>query len=297
MPDDPNNPLAGYDLEAWTPPAPPAGMADTVVTRMTKQPPPAARAHVAVQKQSLRTVFAAAGATLVASAAVAVLVMTHHAAPAAQVVETGPVAPPAPLVALPAGRVALPAGSPEDDAHVAALEKRVLELEVAVERLRAELQLQEQQQQRSLPPLAPRPVVVAPREADAFDTQHGPSGDDGLLCNPFESAHGCHVDRPRPPPAEAPGPGASLPSPPCDPFSSRREGCGRDAGATGKVHVQTKPVTHIAIDSQDTQQSTPADFVLPAGKHKITVEVNGDKYTYPLTIRPGETTTFEKDLE
>ena len=297
-PDDPNDPLAGYDLAAWSPPAPPAGMAATVVTRMTTQPPAAVRVHVAAQKQSLRTVFAAAGATLVASAAIAVLVMTHHAAPAAQVVETGPVASPAPL-APPRG--ALPAGAPEDDAHVAALEKRVLELEVAVERLRAELQIQEQQQQRSLPPLAPRPVVVEPRAIDPFDTQHGPSRDDGALCDPFESAHGCHVERTPPPSAAAlaPGAGPIFPSVPCDPFSSRRAGCGPDASAsaTGEVLVRTKPVAHIVIDGQDTGKISPAVLVLPVGKHQVTVEVNGDKYTYALVIQPGETTTFDKDLQ
>jgi hypothetical protein len=36
---------------------------------------------------------------------------------------------------------------------------------------------------------------------------------------------------------------------------------------------------------------------LAPGRHKLTLQLGGDRFTYPLTIRPGETERVSKDLQ
>jgi tetratricopeptide (TPR) repeat protein len=64
----------------------------------------------------------------------------------------------------------------------------------------------------------------------------------------------------------------------------------------GRVKISCDPTAHIMIDGKDTGQTTPASFELAPGKHKVTFVIGGDRFTYPVTIKAGETETLSKDL-
>ena len=71
------------------------------------------------------------------------------------------------------------------------------------------------------------------------------------------------------------------------------------ADGTGFLTLTSKPAAKISVDGTPTGFTTPigaGKLKLTAGKHKITFEVSGDKYTYPVTIRAGETSSLSKDL-
>jgi hypothetical protein len=65
----------------------------------------------------------------------------------------------------------------------------------------------------------------------------------------------------------------------------------------GTVSISSKPAAHVYIDGADSGATTPVSRELPAGKHKVTFEVGGDKYTYSIMVRDGETATLSKDLQ
>jgi hypothetical protein len=63
----------------------------------------------------------------------------------------------------------------------------------------------------------------------------------------------------------------------------------------GALTVQSKPRAAIWIDGKDTELTTPATLKLPAGKHKLMLVVDKNKYTYPVDIKTGEKTLVVKD--
>jgi tetratricopeptide (TPR) repeat protein len=77
-----------------------------------------------------------------------------------------------------------------------------------------------------------------------------------------------------------------------------REGITLDTlEAPGTVKIECTPAAHITIDGVDTGKTTPASLQLPAGKHKLTFVIGGDRFTYPVAVTPGETTTISKVLQ
>jgi len=67
----------------------------------------------------------------------------------------------------------------------------------------------------------------------------------------------------------------------------------------GYATISSTPPARIAIDGKDTGLSTPIlghTLPLSPGKHKVTFIVGGDKFTFSITIKAGETATVHKDL-
>ncbi|MBA3452162.1 MAG: PEGA domain-containing protein [Deltaproteobacteria bacterium] len=64
----------------------------------------------------------------------------------------------------------------------------------------------------------------------------------------------------------------------------------------GVILVSSNQPAKILLDGVDTGKITPATLRATAGKHKITLELDGDKFTYPVTVKPGETVTLTKVL-
>jgi hypothetical protein len=68
----------------------------------------------------------------------------------------------------------------------------------------------------------------------------------------------------------------------------------------GFLHVESKPVASILVDGEDTGLKTPIRghaLPLKPGRHKITFVVAGERFTYPVVIKAGETTRMSKDLQ
>jgi tetratricopeptide (TPR) repeat protein len=74
------------------------------------------------------------------------------------------------------------------------------------------------------------------------------------------------------------------------------EGMYPAASDKGTLRIACNPTAHIAIDGNDTGQTTPSKFELAPGKHKVTFVIGGDRFTYPVTIKAGETETISNDL-
>ena len=65
------------------------------------------------------------------------------------------------------------------------------------------------------------------------------------------------------------------------------------------LHVLSTPVTHIYIDGIDTGLSTPItgdQLKLAPGPHKVTMEIDHNRYSWPVTIEAKKTVTLSKDL-
>jgi hypothetical protein len=75
------------------------------------------------------------------------------------------------------------------------------------------------------------------------------------------------------------------------------------AGSTpskGWVQLTSKPSAKILVDGNDTGLSTPITgrtLALTPGKHRITFQIGGDKYTFTVTVKAGETVTLDKMLQ
>jgi hypothetical protein len=69
------------------------------------------------------------------------------------------------------------------------------------------------------------------------------------------------------------------------------------ADGPGSALITSTPPARILIDGTDTGQTTPATLELAPGKHKLTLQLGGDRFTYPLIIKAGEATTISKDLQ
>ncbi len=68
----------------------------------------------------------------------------------------------------------------------------------------------------------------------------------------------------------------------------------------GYLQVFSKPTAKISVDGTDTGMSTPISghtLSLAPGKHKVTFVIGDDRFTYPVTIKPGQTESMTKDLQ
>ena len=75
------------------------------------------------------------------------------------------------------------------------------------------------------------------------------------------------------------------------------EGGGAPAAPeVGALRLQCNPPAMIMIDGKDTGQTTPAVVKVTPGKHKVTFVLGGDRFTYPVEAKAGETATISKDL-
>jgi tetratricopeptide (TPR) repeat protein len=68
---------------------------------------------------------------------------------------------------------------------------------------------------------------------------------------------------------------------------------------TGYLEVTCQPEAKVLIDGKDTGLTTPVKgkkLPLAAGKHKLTLVVGADRFTYPTVIEAGKTVKMSKDL-
>lgn len=68
----------------------------------------------------------------------------------------------------------------------------------------------------------------------------------------------------------------------------------------GYLQVFSKPSAKILIDGVDTGLTTPiqgAALALAPGKHKVTFVIGGDRFTYFVVTKSGQTDTMTKDLQ
>jgi hypothetical protein len=70
-----------------------------------------------------------------------------------------------------------------------------------------------------------------------------------------------------------------------------------DDPTKGYVQLGSKPSAKIFVDGSDTGKSTPIKLPVSPGKHKISFVVGDDRYTYPITVKAGETVPMQKDLQ
>src|SRR5262249_4125180 len=72
------------------------------------------------------------------------------------------------------------------------------------------------------------------------------------------------------------------------------------APSKGWVVLTSKPNAKILVDGSDANLSTPVlghALGLPEGRHRITFQIGGDKYTFTVTVKAGETVTLDKILQ
>ncbi|HET7501426.1 MAG TPA: protein kinase [Kofleriaceae bacterium] len=72
------------------------------------------------------------------------------------------------------------------------------------------------------------------------------------------------------------------------------------ADPRGYAAITSNPSAKIAIDGKDTGLSTPISghaLPLTPGKHKVTFVIGGDKFSFSIAIKAGETTPLHKDLQ
>lgn len=70
-----------------------------------------------------------------------------------------------------------------------------------------------------------------------------------------------------------------------------------DPPETGVIKINSRPPARVLLDGVDTGQTTPATLQATPGRHKFTLDVRGDKFTYAVTVKAGETVTVSKELE
>ena len=68
------------------------------------------------------------------------------------------------------------------------------------------------------------------------------------------------------------------------------------AAGTATLHIDCVPQAQILIDGAPTGKTTPVNLTLTPGKHKVTYVIGADRFTYPVTLRAGETESVSKDL-
>lgn len=66
---------------------------------------------------------------------------------------------------------------------------------------------------------------------------------------------------------------------------------------TGTLSVAGRAETRILIDGKDTGKRVPATFELVAGKHRVTYDNDGDRYTFAVTVVAGEKVLLAKELK
>jgi len=73
-----------------------------------------------------------------------------------------------------------------------------------------------------------------------------------------------------------------------------------DGTPKGWLQLTSKPPAKILINGNDTNLTTPVTgraLALPAGKHRVTFQIGGDKYTFVVTVKAGETVSLDKLLQ
>ena len=66
------------------------------------------------------------------------------------------------------------------------------------------------------------------------------------------------------------------------------------------MQLTSKPSAKILVNGVDTGMSTPITgrkLALPAGRHRVTFQIGGDKFTFPVVVKAGETVTLDKELQ
>jgi len=84
-----------------------------------------------------------------------------------------------------------------------------------------------------------------------------------------------------------PGPKPIGPNPPGPPAPT--------APAKSFLEIQSTPPAHIQLDGVDVGE-TPIKVTVMPGGHKVTFGVAGNRYTFLVSVKPGETATLHKDL-
>ncbi len=72
-----------------------------------------------------------------------------------------------------------------------------------------------------------------------------------------------------------------------------------DTSGKGYLHVFSKPSAKVLVDGVETGLSTPItgrSISLTPGRHKVTFQIGGDKFTYAVNIKAGATEVLSKDL-
>ena len=95
---------------------------------------------------------------------------------------------------------------------------------------------------------------------------------------------------PRATPSRPPTPKTCQPMSAVNPYSA--------VAACGALDLQSVPTAGVMLDGVDTGASTPTRIpdVTP-GKHKVTLRVGADKFTFSVTVEAGQTVTLSKQLQ
>lgn len=67
-------------------------------------------------------------------------------------------------------------------------------------------------------------------------------------------------------------------------------------GGQGQIRIDSVPQADILLDSKPVGH-TPLVLTAAPGKHKVTYVIAGDRFTYSVTVKAGETETLSKDLQ
>ncbi len=70
-----------------------------------------------------------------------------------------------------------------------------------------------------------------------------------------------------------------------------------DGPAYGVIKIISKPSAKIFLDGVDTRKTTPVELPASVGRHKITFDIRGDRFTFAVNVKEGETVTLSKQLE
>ena len=103
--------------------------------------------------------------------------------------------------------------------------------------------------------------------------------------------------------ARVPAPADELQGYPGTPPPSRCQPMGKvdrtkDDPECGALVVESMPSAGVIVDGRDTALHTPTGAIeLPPGKHKLTLGVGDDRFTWTFTIAPGQTTKLVKKLQ
>ena len=68
------------------------------------------------------------------------------------------------------------------------------------------------------------------------------------------------------------------------------------ASTASWVELASKPPARVSVDGIDTGLNTPAKIKLSPGRHKITFQAGTSKWTFPITVKAGETLKMVKEL-
>jgi tRNA A-37 threonylcarbamoyl transferase component Bud32/outer membrane biosynthesis protein TonB len=142
--------------------------------------------------------------------------------------------------------------------------------------------------------LEEEPGVAAgkPAEAKPADTGTEPKPSDSKPPEPSPAEpRNVKLTASIPPPEPA---HAADPNKPADESAAKPQG-----DAKGYVVISCTPQARIWVYGKDTGLSTPIighTLPLMPGKHRVTFSVDGEKFTFPITVKAGETVPLHKDL-